>query len=177
MKHNKFTIYFTIFPIVLFLGIFLYSFVNAHRYYFSLSEIKADSRKKSVELSCKLFTDDIEDALLKINHIKVNLGSSEKNATVQQYISSYFYERFQISINGLPLKLDLIGFETENDVTWFYFESKLNVPAASPVKIKVTNALLYNFLPEQTNMMHFLWNDKERTEKLVNPDKEVIFEF
>lgn len=177
MKYNKFTIYFAIIPTLLCSGILFSSFGNVHKYYFSLSEIKADTRKENVEISCKLFTDDIEDALLKIDHKAVDLERSEKNETVQQLVSAYFYERFKISINGVPLKLDFVGFETENDVTWFYLEAKLKCTVKSAVKIKVTNMLLYDFLPEQTNLINFIWNDKDRIEKLVNPDKEMLFEF
>ncbi len=177
MMYNKFTIYFAIIPTLLCFGILFSSFGNVHRYYFSLSEIKANSGKGTVEISCKLFTDDIEYALLKTAQRAVDLKKSEKDAAVQQLVSSYFYERFKISINGVPLKLDFVGFETENEVTWFYLESTLTGAAKGEVKVKVTNTLLYDFLPEQTNMMNFFWNDKDRVEKLVNPDKEMLFEF
>jgi hypothetical protein len=149
----------------------------AHRYYFSLSEIKVNTEKKTLELSCKLFTDDVENALLKLNHSKVDLGSSSEKKAVQQQVSTYLHERLKIVINGLPCPLELIGFETENDIAWFYLEAKVNVGRKAAVKMKVTNSLLYDFLPDQSNIIHVTWNDQERTEKLVNPEKEVLFEF
>mgnify|MGYP000958380453 CR=1 FL=1 len=153
------------------------SFTISHRYYFSLSEMKVDTQKKSVELSCKLFTDDVEDALFKLNHSKVDLASSEKNKQVQLQVETYLHERFKIMINGSPVSLHLIGFEVENDVVWFYLESTLTSKASGTAKIKITNSLLYDFLPDQTNLVHITYNDKEQTEKLVNPEKEVEFVF
>lgn len=139
--------------------------------------MKVDTQKKSVQISCKLFTDDIEDALLKLNHSKVDLGSSEKNKGVQLQAENYLHERFKIMINGNPVSPRLIGFEVENDVTWFYMESTITSNSKNPVKIKITNSLLYDFIPDQTNITHITWNEKEQTEKLVNPDKEVEFVF
>lgn len=155
----------------------LVSFTISHRYYFSLSEMKVDTQKKSLELSCKLFTDDIEDALFKLNHSKVDLASSEKNKQVQLQVETYLHERFKTVINGIPISLHLIGFEVENDVTWFYLESTFISKISGTAKIKITNSLLYDFLPDQTNLVHVTYNDKEQTEKLVNPEKEVEFVF
>lgn len=148
-----------------------------HRYYFSLSEMKVDTQKKSLELSCKLFTDDIEDALLKLNHSKVDLGSSEKNTVVLQQAEKYLHERFKVMINGSPVSLHLLGFEVENDVTWFYLESTLSIKPTGPVRIKISNSLLYDFIADQTNLVHVMLNEKEQTEKQVNPEKEVEFVF
>lgn len=177
MKYNKYTVFFLIFPALWGLQFLCSSSEIAHRYYFSLSEIKINQEKKTLELSSKLFTDDVEDALLKLNHHKVDLGSSENNKEVQKQVSSYLHERFKISINGIPCNLELIGFETENDVTWFYLEAKVSVGKKAPLKMNVSNSLLYDFLPDQTNVMHVIYNEKEGTEKLVNPEKEVVFTF
>jgi hypothetical protein len=176
MKYSKYRKKKLIFPIAFGLLLLFCSLTIAHRYYFSLSELKVDTQKKGLELSCKLFTDDIEDALLKLNHSKVDLATSTKNKAVLQQVETYLHERFKIVINGIPIQTHLIGFEAENEVTWFYLEGSMNVTLA-PVKIKITNTLLYDFLPDQTNLLHFTWNDQERMEKLTNPDKEIGFDF
>ncbi len=153
------------------------SYSKAHRYYFSLTEIKITTAKPTIELSCKLFTDDVEDALLKLTHRKMDLMASQENKTVQQQVNNYFQERIRMEVNNVPCKIGLIGFETENDVTWFYLEADAVAVKTAHAKIKITNTLLYDFLEDQTNVMSVRWNEKERTEKLVNPEKEIVFEF
>jgi hypothetical protein len=175
MGYNKYIKKNLIIPIAL--GLLLCSFSIAHRYYFSLTELKVNTPKKRIELSCKLFTDDVEDALFKLNHQKVDLSTSEKNKTVQLQVETYLHERFKIVINGTNTPLHFIGFEVENDVTWFYLESAINLKAGDPVKLTIHNSLLYDFLPDQTNLVHVTYNTKEQTEKLVNPEKEVVFQF
>lgn len=130
-----------------------------------------------MEISCKLFTDDIEDALLKLNHSKVDLGTSSENKIVRDQVFTYLHERLQIVTNGIPNKLELLGFETENDITWFYLQSTVNSIKGKPVKMNVMNSLLYDYLPDQTNIMEVIWDGQERTEKLVNPEKNADFSF
>ena len=177
MGYNKYIKKNLILPTGFVVLLLLGSFAISHRYYFSLSEMKVDTQKKSLELSCKLFTDDVEDALFKLNHSKVDLANSEKNKQVQLQVETYLHERFKIVINGVPVSLHFIGFEVENDVTWFYLESALTSKISGAVKVKLMNSLLYDFLPDQTNLTHVTWNEKEQTEKLVNPEKEVEFGF
>lgn len=126
-----------------------------------------------MEISCKLFTDDVEDALLKLNHSKVDLARSSENKVAREQVIKYLHERLQIVINGIAVKPELLGFETENDVTWFYLESAVNVGKGVPVKLHIKNSLLYDYLPEQTNLIQVIWNAQERTERLVNPEKDV----
>jgi hypothetical protein len=130
-----------------------------------------------MEISCKLFTDDIEEALQKLNHTRVDLARSGENKMVHQQVRAYLQERLHVVINGIPSKLELVGFETENDITWFYLESTVEVPKTTPVNIKLSNSLLYDFLPHQTNVVQVIWNGQERTDRLVNPEKDSEFKF
>lgn len=153
MKYNKYTVFFLIFPTLLGLLVLCSSFKFRHRYYFSLTEVKVNTDKKTLELSSKLFTDDIEDALLKRVHRKIDLANSKDNPILQKEVMDYLHERLKISINGIPVLLEWVGFETENDITWIYLEAKVNVDKKAAVKMKITNTVLYDFLPDQTNVI------------------------
>jgi hypothetical protein len=148
------------------------SYTVIHRYYFSVSEIKVDSKKKTISVSCKLFTSDLEDALGQINKKKIDLGKSVNDKAVQLLLFNYLTERFKISFGNAPVKLKFVGFENEDDVTWCYMESKLETKSSK--NIKVFDTLLYDFLPDETNMIQMDWDATSRTEKLVNPNKEVV---
>lgn len=154
-------------------GIIFSAFLPMHKYYFSLTEIKADTFKKSISISSKLFIDDLENALQKSNHIKYDLSKSAEKVAVQRAVLSYVNQHLQLYINNKLVVLNFLGFETENDVIWIYLESKL---VEKDLKnAKVTNSLLYDFTSEQTNLIQFKWNNKNFTEKLNFPNKEVIF--
>ncbi len=152
-----------------------FAFVIPHKYYFSLSEIKVDTKKKSLSVSCKLFTDDLESALFKINKKKIDLSISLNDKSVQMLLHKYIVDRFKISITNQPIKLSFVGFEIEDDVTWCYLESIVN--SKSSKSVKITNTLLYDYLPEQTNLIQFQWNETRKSEKINSPNKEVTFTF
>ncbi len=175
MNFNKYKRNFLIFPIGILITILCFSFVIPHKYYFSLSEIKVDTKKKSLSVGCKIFTDDLEDALLKINKKKVSLSTSLNDKSVQIILHKYITDRFKISIANQPIKLNFVGFEIEDDVTWCYLESVVN--SKSSKNIKIINTLLYDYLPEQTNLIQFQWNEIRKSEKFNQPAKEVSFSF
>lgn len=153
--------------------LFMLSFLPAHKYYFSLTEIKADTFKKSISISSKLFIDDLENALQKSNHIKYDLSKSAEKAAVQKAVFTYINQHLQLYINNKLVVLNFLGYETENDVIWIYLESKL---VEKDLKnAKVFNSLLYDFTSEQINLIQFKWNNKNFTEKLNFPNKEVVF--
>ena len=143
-----------------------------HRYYFSLTEIKVDSKKKTISVSCKLFTNDLEEALGNLNKKKIELSKSINDKDVQLLLFNYLIERFKLSFGSKPVKLKFVGFENEDDVTWCYMESKLETQSSK--NIKVMDSLLNDFLPDETNIIQMEWDANSRTEKLVNPNKEVV---
>jgi hypothetical protein len=145
-----------------------------HRFYLSLSEVRVDTKKQTLDVSCKLFTDDLEDALLKKYSKKIDLASSSKSKDAQAVVSKYINENFRINIGGKLQTLVLVGFETEADATWCYLET---VPFTAKGKVSILNTLLYDYLPEQTNMINFYWDEVEKTAKLANPEKMAEFDF
>ncbi|MCF8430090.1 MAG: hypothetical protein K9G64_08150 [Bacteroidia bacterium] len=149
-----------------------FSFAPAHKYYFSLTEIKVNTFTKTMAVSSKLFIDDLEFALQKANNTKYDLTKSAENKAVNAALFNYMNSHLQIYIAGKIVPLSLVGFETENEVVWIYLESKINNKEF--IDTKIVNSLLYDFSSEQTNMIQFKWNNKSQAEKLVYPNKELI---
>lgn len=156
---------------VLIIALAFFSFAPAHKYYFSLTEIKANTFNKTITVSAKLFIDDLEITLNKDNNIKYDLTKSTEDKSVQKDLFNYMIKHFQINLNDKIVALNFVGFETENDVVWIYLESKLTEKDFKEVKI--TNSILYDFSSDQTNLIQFKWNNKNFTEKLSYPNKEV----
>ena len=49
--------------LVLLVVVLICSFAPAHKFYFSLTAIKVNNGNKSAAISCKLFTEDLEEIL------------------------------------------------------------------------------------------------------------------
>ncbi len=152
----------------------LTAYIPVHRYYFSLSEVRVDTKKKTFNISCKMFTDDLELVLNKIHHRKIDLANSTQNAEIKTLLNNYITEHFKITVAGKPLKLIFLGYENEVDATWCYLEiPKFNLKG----KIIIVNDLLFEHFPGQTNIIQFYWDQINKSQKLVNPEKEAVFEF
>jgi hypothetical protein len=127
-----------------------------HRFYLSLTEIRVDTKKQTLDVSSKMFTDDIENLLLKKYGKKIDLSSSTKNKEVHSLLNNYVNENLMISIGGKKQNLGFVGFETDADATWIYLET---VPFNDKGKVVVTNTLLYEHIPDQAKLINFYWND------------------
>ncbi len=79
-----------------------------------------------------------------------------------------------IEVDAKKLQLVFVGCEKEEDATWVYLEATCINP---PKNIKIENNLLYEYLPEQTNILHVTINSDRKSFKLQNPEKEAVFVF
>lgn len=138
---------------------------TAHPYFVSVTEIRSDSKQQTLNISCRMFTDDLQDALYKKYQFKTEL--SKKDGQADAFLQRYITERLQIQVAGKPVSFQLIGYEIEEEATWCYLEAA-SFPGTGPVEIH--NRLLYDYLPEQTNLVHYYRDGQRSSYKLVNPD-------
>lgn len=162
-----------LFVVLLTLGLIFSSFKSVfHPYYVSVTEVRIDTLKKSASISCKMFTDDLEDALRTIYKEPVEL--LKHNTLCDSLINVYVKERLEVSVGTKKLDYKFIGYEIEEESTWCYFESTLSSAERS---VLVNTSILYEFLPEQTNLLHCFFNNEKKSFKLVNPNRETTFIF
>ncbi|MDQ3048035.1 MAG: hypothetical protein M3R27_10835 [Bacteroidota bacterium] len=160
---------------VLILLVSLYSFrYTSHKFYLGLAEVRVDTKKHTMDVSCKLFRDDLENALQKRFGKKFVLDGFEKNKADQKEIKKYLEENFKINVGGKLQTLSFVGYEAEEESVWIYLETD---PFNSKGTVTLLNTLLYDLLPDQVNMINFHWDGVSKTAKLSNPDKMVEFIF
>ena len=117
-----------------------------HPYYVSVTEIKHNAKSQSLEVSCRLFSDDLEVALNKMAQGKVDILNPKNTNQNNELIARYVPQHLKITVNGKPLVLKFIGYEQESEATWCYFEV---AGVRSAKNIGVSNDLLYAEHEEQ----------------------------
>ena len=146
-----------------------------HPLYVSVTEINHNVTDKTMEISCKIFTDDFEKGISDVLKKKVDLIKPADQEAANKLVTAYITQHLQLIADGKPLKLEFVGFERERDVIWSYFQvSGLPIP---PKKLAVKNNLLYETYDSQINMMHVTISGKRKSFKVSNPDADVLFEF
>ena len=162
----------------LFIGIILLVFSSfnhlKHPFYISVIDIKQDAKQHNLNISVKLFTNDIEDALKKTTAEKIDLLNPKNKPEMEVELFNYIKQRFSINVNLKPTTLNFIGYEREEDAVWVYLEiKKINQPKV----LKINTKLLYDFLPQQTNIVHAEINGVKKSSKVTNPDSKIEFTF
>ena len=124
---------------------------KSHPLHLSISELFYNSVEQSLEVSVRLFTDDLELNLETQGVPPLKIGSPWEHKETDRYLEKYLQQHFSIKLNGSPVSLNFLGKEVENDVTWVYLEA-LELPA--PQRVQVLNTLLNAELPQQRNIVH-----------------------
>jgi len=145
-----------------------------HPFYIGVTEMNYNEASKSLEISCKAFTDDLETALGKANKEKPDLFQAKNKETANKEIEAYLKTHLLIKINGKAVTPGFLGFERENEAVWSYLEA-VNVP--QPRTVEITNSILYDAFDQQINLVHVTVNGARKSSKLQYPDTKVSFEF
>src|SRR5882757_2272794 len=98
-------------------------FLLKHPFYVSVTEISHNAKDKTIEISCKLFTNDLEAALEKFTNTKIDLSAGTDKAKTDKFIATYINKHLQLKIDGRPVSLELLGTEKESEATWTYFQA------------------------------------------------------
>ena len=145
-----------------------------HPYYVSVTDIKYKDTEKTLQIICRTFTYNMETALKKIYDKPIDLLHPKDKAETEKLLFDYISKHLKIKLNGKPQTFTFIGYEKEEEAIWSYLEIK-NV--ALPKTVTIENTLLYEYLPQQMNMVHTEVKGNEQSSKVANPEKVLEFKF
>ena len=145
-----------------------------HPFFVSVTEVNYNAGEKTLEISCKFFTNDLEKTLEKVAGNKVDLSDPKTKEQNEQLITSYVNKHMQIKTDGRPAALQFIGTEKESDGTWCYFQSVKQEPFK---RIDMMNNLLYESFDSEINIVHVTNNNIRKSTKLSSPDTNLFFEW
>ncbi len=141
-----------------------------HPFFVSVTEVEYSSKTKELGIACKIFPDDMEDALRLISGKQSDLYKGDK-ALNSATLNSYFQQHLQIRINGKTKAINFLGYEIDKEVAWIYF----NIPKLTGVKsVEVVSDLLYASKPEQSNIIHINIDGKRESFKLMAPQRSAL---
>lgn len=135
--------------ISVFFVLFLTS-MELHKFYVSVSQINFVPTKKALEITSRIFIDDLDLALEKKFKKKVYLATPKEVPDSKELLQKYFNEKFQIKINGQIKPIQFLGKEEEENVFVCYFRVK-EVEKITTLEIK--NTLLMEHYDQQ-NIFH-----------------------
>ena len=147
---------------------------TGHPLYISVTEISENTKDKTLEISCKMFTNDLEATLEKTTHSKVDLADPKDKKNTDKLVMDYIQKHLLLKADGKSLVLQFIGSEQESDGTWSYFQVN-NISAVK--KLDISNSLLYDLFDQEMNIMHVSIGNVKKSTRLNYPDAAASFEF
>ncbi len=135
--------------ILLLFCFFFMSFTLVHKYYVSLTQIHYIKDKNALQITSRIFIDDLETLFSNKYQKDFNLASNMEIDSVDQYYKKYLKETLHFSIDGITYNFNYLGKEYETDAVTFYLEIE-NIPIIKE-SISIENKLLLDAFDEQQN--------------------------
>ena len=121
---------------------------SVHEYYISLTKVEFVPEQKAVQVTMKLFIDDLERALENRNEVTLKLATELEDKRADAFLERYLVQKFQVWINQREMHYAYLGKEYENDVVYLYLEIE-NVEEIRSIEVR--NAILVEEFPSQLN--------------------------
>ncbi|MCL6460828.1 MAG: hypothetical protein I4O51_03035 [Flavobacterium micromati] len=125
---------------------------GVHKFYVSLYQVDFAPEKKMLQITSRIFIDDLNNAIEKKFNKKIQLGSENETDSDLVLFKKYFNEKFTIKVNGQLKTVQFLSKELEGDVLICYFKIKDIHKIKS---LEIYNAVIIEENSEQQNIMHF----------------------
>jgi hypothetical protein len=145
-----------------------------HPFYVSVTEIAHDKSKNELQVSCRIFADDLENAIKKQYKAPLDIMHPANRAVADSLISVYLSKHLFITADGKAVHLQYLGYKIEEEAAWCFLAAE-KVPAFK--RAHVRNDILYNEHPNQINMIHVIQHEVRKSTKLDNPKADADFDF
>ena len=151
-----------------------HNFTESHPIFVSVTTVEANAKENILEISSRLYTEDMEAVLKKLNGKTIDLINGKDRTDINNRVKDYMQQHFKLLVNGKSLKTTYLGFEKDSDAIIVYLQvnGNVNTPA-----FHVYNSLLYDHTSEQLGLMHFVKNGKRVSTRLNYPTTETDISF
>lgn len=145
--------------IVLLFGLFFLtlslSSFEMHKFYVAIFQVQFVPEKKRIQITSRIFLDDLNKALEKKYHKKTSIGIGSEKAEELLLLKKYFSENLILKVNGQTQPLNYLSSEVEEDVLVTY----LTIKEITKIQnLNIQNSLLMDWNSDQQNIMHFTAN-------------------
>lgn len=145
--------------------IVLFGFENAgkplHPIHLSVTEVAINSETQSLEITHKIFLEDMEDALEEMFDEKIRFAKSLKpNKNNLEYLKKYFAKTTEFKVNEKQeLSPKLLGTEVEEENIYVFREASLDLKTVK--SITFVNEILLELFEDQKNILNIKHKSEE----------------
>lgn len=152
----------------------LFNNTTHHPIFVSVTEIEYNAKEKTLEVSCKIFTDDFEKTLRAAYKTHVDLLDENIKPAMNKLVNDYVQKHLRITVDGKIVALKFVGFEKIDEGIYSYYQAD-NITA--PKKIEVTDNVLLEYNAQQMNLVHLTVGGERKSVKLAGAENKVTVQF
>ncbi len=158
-----------IFGLISFVGL---SSLDYHKFYVSIYQINFNQKDKRLEITSRIFIDDLNNMLFLKYNKKTHISEKEETKEDIELMKKYVSENFLIKVNGVSKPINYLSYELEANVLICYF----NIKDISKIKsLEVQNTALFELNLEQQNIIQTtIYNIKKSLLLTPNNTKDTI---
>lgn len=142
---------------------------SIHKFYLSNTAIEFNAQNRAIEITSKIFTDDLEHAIEAqcYRHHSLYPQTPEVFELVKKYIS----EKLSLQVAGRNVVLNFLGYSVENDMTTLFIEGSY----FEPNQVVVNNTILLELFADQQNITEVRWNGQAKREYFTKDKTQFQF--
>jgi hypothetical protein len=122
-----------------------------HKFYMAVYQINYAPEKKMLQITSRIFIDDLNKTLEKKYNKKLYLGTEKESAEELILVKEYLANHFSIKVNNQSKSMNFLSKEVEDDVLICYW----NIKGISKINsLEIYNTVLTDWFPEQKNVVN-----------------------
>ena len=141
------------FYISFFLGLTLFtgSSEPIHEYYVSSTEMVYVSKKKQIQLTTRIFIDDIEAFFNAESNTQILLYPDNEGEKIDRLVQDFFEHNFDLYFDKKEVDVRYLGRQYKEDQILIFAEANNVLP---PSRFEIHNTILTTFREGQQNIIH-----------------------
>lgn len=151
----------------------LFAFTTAHKFYVSVTNVTHSEKNEALQITSRVFIDDLEEVLKERYDIEANLDSEQESEITQEYLKKYLRAKFVVEVNGELRSYEYVGKKFDNDVVIFYLEIP-ELKFSELKSIQIQNEMLTDMYDEQQNILHFKIDGKKKSFVLMKENTKGV---
>lgn len=122
----------------------------SHKFYMSLTQINYSVQQKALQITLRIFIDDLETEINALSPDKIELATDREPLDIALIYKNYLKNHLHFQINNDSKIFEYLGKEYKNDQVIFYLEI---AEIDSITSLEVENTILNSSFPEQENII------------------------
>jgi hypothetical protein len=140
-----------------------------HKFYLSNTSIEFNAQNRAIEITSKIFTDDLEHAIEAQCYCHHSLYPQAPE--VFELVKKYIGEKLSLQVGGRNVVLNFLGYSVDNDMTTLFIEGSY----FEPNQVIVNNTILLELFSDQQNIVEVRWNGQSKREYFTKEKTQFQF--